>query len=736
MALDKMKFRKYSFTTKMLLILAACSGANIAHAESSLQNVSSIGTQVESPALMPLPASAQFPGGFIPFSGRVTVSWENAPTPVLKKAVARFIGRANALAGDNSSRQEKRHPALHLRISYGKDPDWLSVHAKESYTLTSGPKGVVLTASGPAGVLHGLATLTQLIGHDAQGGKIFLANISDAPRFAWRGIMIDTSRHFMDVSTIKRQMDAMEMLKLNVLHFHLSDGAGFRVESRVLPELTQKGTSGQYYTQEQIRDLIVYAADRGIRVVPEFDVPGHAMAFLLAHPELAARRPVDLNVKNKNNPALDPTLPETLEFVTQLYAEMGSLFPDAYFHAGGDEVSPSEWTKNPEIVAFMKKNGFETTQELQADFTAKVQKILEKQKKIMIGWDEISEAPISSNVVVDVWRSSKFISSATAAHHPVIVSAGYYLDLLQPSSQYYQVDPFDPSANGITEQQAAAWLKKGTRPSLVDAFRKDTTLGPLTDEQKSYILGGEAPLWSELVTDEMLDARLWPRAAAVAERFWSPAGVRDVGDMYRRLESIDKNLQVTALNSEINVKRMTKRLSPANSDPVMVLATATAPLRSYKMNRYVAHRGNRLDEIGETVSPDSFSAVRFGFLVDRYLAGDKSTVSEMRKMLQEWKDNDPAFLKIATSSGLSDAVSTSHDLAVIAGAGLDALDGQKNLSKDSQVIFDRQDAMLTSGDDVSGAGAITEFPGGGLIVVIEPSVRKLLGSSNGVSSAK
>ncbi|NMC57827.1 MAG: hypothetical protein GYA51_00305, partial [Candidatus Methanofastidiosa archaeon] len=129
-------------------------------------------------------------------------------------------------------------------------------------------------------------------------------------------------------------------------------------------------------------------------------------------------------------------------------------------------------------------------------------------------------------------------------------------------------------------------------------------------------------------------------------------------------------------------------------------------------------------------------AVRFGFLVDRYLAGDKSTVSEMRKMLQEWKDNDPAFLKIATSSGLSDAVSTSHDLAVIAGAGLDALDGQKNLSKDSQAIFDRQDAMLTSGDDVSGAGAITEFPGGGLIVVIEPSVRKLLGSSNGVLSAE
>ncbi|GAA4490459.1 beta-N-acetylhexosaminidase [Gluconacetobacter tumulicola] len=682
------------------------------------------------PALMPLPSSVAFPGGALPLPGGFVVSWSRPPSAMLRAAAGRFLGRADALAGRVMPVADRpADPAsapVPLRIEAGQDAGWLTTRAKEDYRLEVGPGGVTLTADGPDGVVHGLATLAQLIGRDENGPKIDFATIADHPRFAWRGIMIDTSRHFVSVETIKRQIDAMEMLKLNVLHLHLSDGTGFRVESRVLPELTAKGSHGQYYTQRQIRDLVAYAADRGIRVVPEFDVPGHALALLLAHPELAAQSPVDPEPKNKNTAALDPTLPATLRLVRRLYGEMGRLFPDAYFHSGGDEVDPGEWMKNPKIAAWMKDHGYATPQALQAAFTAQVQKILAGQGKIMVGWDEVSEAAIPSDVVVDVWRSSKFIASATEGRHPVIVSAGYYLDLLQPAGQHYLVDPYDPAANGITRAQADRMLQKGARPDLVAAFLKEPAPPPLTEQQKSYVLGGEAPLWAELVTDEMLDARIWPRAAAIAERFWSPAAVRDVDDMYRRLAVVNSELQITGLQGEANRWRMAARLSPGTVDPVMVLASATVPLRNYNMNRYVGRHGHRLDEIGEVASPDPAQAQRFSILVARYVAGDHSVAPALRRQLAVWRDNDAAFAPVAHVRGLSEALVTSSHLAVIARAGLKALDGRRILSAPEKEIFDQEDAAINGSADVSGTSAGATLPPAGLMIAVEPAVRRLL----------
>ncbi|MFT8515877.1 MAG: family 20 glycosylhydrolase, partial [Acetobacter persici] len=534
-----MTHQTFSKLRRALLSSAAVLTLSAAPALAAPQGIEpvavSTGVATAAPALMPVPASVSLPAGALPLSGGVTLQWDQQPSPLLTRAGERFTKRINMLAGrvlpeKVDAAQAGQVTSVPVHIQVGEDRDALTVHAKENYSLQVNASGVTLTTDGPDGVLHGLATLAQLVTRGENGPQLAFATITDSPRFPWRGIMIDTSRHFMAVETLQRQLDAMELLKMNVLHLHLSDGTGFRVESKRMPELTEKGSHGQYYTQRELKDLVAYAADRGIRIVPEFDVPGHALALLLAHPELAAQSPVNPEPKNKNNAALDPTIPETLRFVRKLYAEMGKLFPDAYFHAGGDEVDPREWMKNPKIVAYMKDNGFATPQALQAHFTAEVQKILADQGKVMVGWDEVSEAPIPKEVVVDVWRSSKFLASASADHHPVIVSAGYYLDLLQPASQHYLVDPYDPAANGITRAQADKLLAKGGRPDLVNAFVKEPAPAPLTDEQKQYILGGEAPLWSELVTDEMLDARYWPRAAAIAERFWSPASVRDVND--------------------------------------------------------------------------------------------------------------------------------------------------------------------------------------------------------------
>nr|WP_298795999.1 family 20 glycosylhydrolase [uncultured Acetobacter sp.] len=729
----KQSFSKFR---RVLLGSAAVLAVAVGPVSAAVQSGSPVavpaGVSTSTPALMPLPASVSLPAGALPLAGGITIQWDQKPSAMLTRAADRFTQRIDVLAGRILPEQPDAAEAgqvasVPVHIHVGEDPGALTVHAKENYSLQVNAAGVTLTADGPDGVVHGLATLAQLVTRDESGPKLAFAEITDSPRFPWRGIMIDTSRHFMAVATLQRQLDAMEMLKMNVLHLHLSDGTGFRVDSKRLPELTEKSSHGQYYTQRELRDLVSYAADRGIRIVPEFDVPGHALALLLAHPELAAQSPVDPEPKNKNNAALDPTLPDTLHFVRKLFAEMGKLFPDAYFHSGGDEVEPKEWLQNPKIVAYMKKNGFATPQALQATFTAEVQKILADQGKIMVGWDEVSEAPIPKDVVVDVWRSSKFLASASADHHPVIVSAGYYLDLLQPASQHYLVDPYDPAANGITRAQADALLAKGGRPDLVNAFLKEPAPPALTDEQKQYVLGGEAPLWSELVTDEMLDARYWPRAAAIAERFWSAASVRDVNDMYRRLAVVNSELQITGLQAQANTHKMVLRLSPGNAEPVERLASATVPLRNYVMNRYVGHHGNALDEIGEVTSPDPFPAVRFNMLVDRYVAGDHSVVAELKSQMQVWRDNDAAFRQVATVRGLSEAVPTSHNLAVMAGAGLNALNGHKKLSSEEKKIFDQEETLINGSADVSGSFSGTTFPAAGLMIIAEPAIRKLVG---------
>ncbi|AQS87532.1 beta-N-acetylhexosaminidase [Neoasaia chiangmaiensis NBRC 101099] len=700
------------------------------------------------PDLMPMPQSATFDGGGVPLAGGMQVVWDSGkPTPLLKRALARFQTRLNQLTGPSAAGGAPL--ALHIRV--GRDPEYLTVHEHEHYTLNAGADGVTLTANGPAGVLRGLATLLQLVQHTPQGVTLADAHIDDAPRFVWRGLMLDVSRHFVSVETVKRQLDAMELTKLNVLHWHLSDGTGFRVESHRYPKLQEIGGHHQYYTQAQIREIVAYAADRGIRIVPEFDIPGHALSVLQAYPELAAQQPVPLTKEwlktcqtafsgggsttscsqhlNLNNPAFDPTRPDVLRFAAGLYAEMGALFPDRYFHSGGDEVVSKQWTTNPKIAAYMKAHGYADAPALQAAFTAEVEKVLAHQGKIMMGWDEVSEAPIPKDVVVEAWRGSKWIGSATRAGHPVVVSSGYYLDLLRPAAEHYAVDPFDVQADGLSpEEGAKARVKAGP---MIDAFTLDPNEPPLDDAQKKLVLGGEAPLWSEIVSDEMTDARLWPRSIAIAERYWSPESVRDVADMERRLPTIQAELEATGLEASRNRARMVARMTPDNIEPLTVLTDATVPVQNYAMNRLANNGDEMLDAPGAIAQPDSFSAMAFNRLASRYAAGDLSVAAPLRAMLNVYAANASAYQVVATTPQLQAAIPVSQQLSALALTGLEAMEkGHHNKAwrvKAAQQIAQQQAVFAACATHV--ASLKSTLPPSGLMIAILPGIEALVNAS-------
>jgi len=701
------------------------------------------GQAIAAPDLMPEPAQVALSGQEAAIGGGVAVQWGQAPSPLLTRAVARFQERLTMLGEGGQG------PAFPLRIDVGKDPQYLSVSEKEAYRLEVTQTGIHLQADGPAGVIHGLATLLQMVRATPQGAVLAEGSISDAPRFVWRGLMIDVSRHFMSVETIKRQLDAMELTKFNVLHWHLSDGTGFRVESLRFPRLQEVGGHQQYYTQAQIRDIVSYAADRGIRIVPEFDIPGHTLSILEAYPELAAQQPVPLTpgwhvecstaakdnaatahcarAMNLNTPAMDPTRPATLKFAAALFAEMGALFPDRYFHAGGDEVSPDQWTGNPQIQAYMKARGYASPAALQAAFTAEVETTLSKQGKIMMGWDEVSEAPIPKGVVVEAWRGSKWIGSATRAGHPVVVSSGYYLDLLRPAREHYAVDPLDTRADGMPPADVAK--ARARMGPMIDAFALDPEAPALDAAQQALVLGGEAPLWSEIVSDQMVDARLWPRSAAIAERYWSPASVRDVADMERRLPSVMHELETTGLRASQHTQRMIALLTPHNITPVTVLTAVTSPVRNYAMNRLAGHSGDdMLVAPAAIAAPDSLEALAFNRMAAAYAAGDHTVEGPLRAALERYAGNDSAYAALPMTPALLAARPVSQQLSALGLLGLEAMQGAPRDAQwhaRAQAEFAAQDKAFAS---CAGhmSGFANDLPPSGLLIDIVPGIRALV----------
>jgi hexosaminidase len=465
--------------------------------------------------------------------------------------------------------------------------------------------------------------------------------------------MFDVSRHFIPVDVLKRNLDGMAAVKMNVMHWHLSDDQGFRAESKVFPKLHEMGSAGQYYTQDEIRDIIAYAHDRGIRVIPEFDMPGHSTAWFVGHPELASA-PGPYKLERRGgifDATMDPTREEIYKFLEKFIAEMTRLFPDAYFHIGGDEVNGKQWDSNPKIQAFIHAHGMKNNQDLQAYFNQRLQKIVARNHKLMVGWDEILNPDLPKTIVIQSWRGQDSLAAAAKQGYSGLLSYGYYLDLMWSAARHYAIDPMSDAA---------------------------ATLSP---EEKTRILGGESCQWAEWVTPENVDSHIWPRNAVIAERLWSPQNVTDVASMYARMNAVSLDLEWLGLTHRSARMHMLHRMAgSADISALRVLADVVEPVKDYGRgdDTSAPDFDAPLTHMIDAVYPESDTARQFAGLVQTFLqsgAKDPTTEAQIRSQLTTWRDNDAKLHPLLDQSFLlQEDAPLSQDLSALGAAGLQALD--------------------------------------------------------------
>ncbi|MCX6573170.1 MAG: family 20 glycosylhydrolase [Candidatus Aminicenantes bacterium] len=601
--------------------------------------------------LMPVPASVTPGEGRFRIDENLAIGGPGAPLGRAFRAAGRFMIRLAGRTGLFLKQDflAAQRPPGEGGISYAYDrPGQVLPTEDESYLLTVEPSKIVLDAKTDIGVLRGLETLLQLLSADEKGYYFPSVAISDKPRFAWRGLMIDVGRHFQPADVIKRNIDGMAAVKMNVLHLHLTEDQGFRIESKVFPKLHQLGSDGMFFTQTQIREIIDYAADRGIRVMPEFDLPGHSTSWFVAYPGFSSA-PGSYTIERKFGifaPTFDPTNEKIYPFFDAFFKEMAGLFPDPYLHIGGDEVEGHQWDANPAIQAFKKKNGFADNEALQAHFNRRLLQTLIKCRKKMVGWDEIFQPGLPTDIVIQSWRGQKSLIEAAQKGYQAILSNGYYIDLCQPAEFHYLNDPVPADS-------------------------------PLSDFQKTFILGGEATMWTELVTPETIDSRIWPRTAAIAERFWSPASVRNVDDMYRRLGPVSVELEELGLLHLKNVDMILRRLAGGPQiEPLKVLAEAVEPLENYQRHEQTTYTSlSPFTRFVDACAPESLPARRFSKTVERFLAGKEAQdAADLRTALTAWRDNHTLVLAlVAGSPALAEVEPLSLGLARVSAIGLEAI---------------------------------------------------------------
>ena len=604
---------------------------------------------------MPLPAHMTVGQGQLAIDSGFTVALEGYTEPRLERARDRFFGTLTRETGIPFNVTPQTHPAtLVIRTGAASDPEQ-QLGEDESYHLEVTAKGAQLTAPNPLGILHGLQTFLQLVTVTPKGFVVPAVTIDDKPRFPWRGLMIDSGRHFQPIPVIERNLDGMEAVKMNVFHWHLSEDQGFRIESKTFPLLQEKGSNGLYYTQQQVKDILGYARDRGIRVVPEFDMPCHTTSWFVGYPDLASA-PGPFQISDRwgvFDGAMDPTRESTYEFLDKFIGEMTALFPDAYFHVGGDECNGKEWSSSSRIQAWMKAHGVKNNAALQSLFTARVQKIVAAHHKIAEGWDEVLQPDTPRDVVIQSWRGPAGLAAAAKQGNRVLLSNGYYIDLNQPASYHYLTDPLGGDA------------------------------ATLTPEQKALVLGGEATMWSEFTTPEIIDSRIWPRTAAIAERLWSPQDVRDVDSMYARLAVVSDKLVFYGLTHQSYSWPMLQRMS-GESDPhaLAVLASVVQPPEGYEREDLKEYNtSSPLNHLVDAAHPESDTAREFGNLASLIATG-KATPEQWqqaRAWLTLWRDNDAKLELTLTNSDLTEELMPlSKNLSQASTIGLQALDDLEN----------------------------------------------------------
>jgi hexosaminidase len=557
------------------------------------------------PALMPMPKSIQWENGDFKTDSSLCILVDIKKSKRVENALNSFINRVGKFTIQPKSFQKQAPAKRTITVDFEKVED-VKLGMDESYSLTVELNAILIKANTDIGIVRALETLWQLKNTNSSSFKC--CKIDDSPRFQWRGLLIDVCRHFLDLETIKRNLDAMCAVKLNVLHFHLSEDQGFRIECKSFPNLHKNGSNGNYFTQEQIKEIINYADLRGIRVVPEFDLPGHSTSWFVSYPEFASEKKVyEIETKfGMFDPVFDPSNEKIYPFLETFFKEMCTLFPDQYMHIGGDENNGVQWNKNADIQAFIKKNNLENNHGLHAFFNKKLYAMLTKNGKKMIGWDEILSPDLPKDIMIQSWQGKEGMITAAKAGVPSILSNGYYIDLCQPAWSYYLNDPLDEKID-------------------------------LTDEQKKLILGGEACMWSELVTMENVDGRIWPRTIAIAERLWSPAYVTDLGDMYSRMNAVSTllvNCGLTHLkNPDIMLRKFTGK---TNTQPIWRVLDMIEPVKYYFRHTIrTYYTSTPMNELPDILLPECPVASKLKVLNATYFkTKEKSYLVKEKELIQ------------------------------------------------------------------------------------------------------
>jgi hexosaminidase len=460
------------------------------------------------------------------------------------------------------------------------------------------------------------------------------------------------------------------------------------------------GSDGLYYTQAEIRDVIAYARDRGIRVVPEFDMPGHSTAWFVGYPELASG-PGPYSIERKwgiFDPAMDPTKESTYKFLDVFIGEMAALFPDQFFHIGGDEVNGKQWDANPKVQEFMHSHNLKTNADLQGYFVERVQKLVAKHGKTMEGWDEILRPNMPSSIVIQSWRGQKSLAEAAKQGYRGLLSSGYYLDLNQSTASHYVVDPMSGDA------------------------------ASLSDAEKDHILGGEACMWAEYVSPETIDSRIWPRMAPIAERLWSPQNVTDMNSMYDRMAHVSEWLDAYGVNHNTQYIPMLQRIAGTGDvSALKVFVDVVEPVKGYAREALAATEPTSLTPLNRVVDvarPESIKAREFAELVDAFVSGSikPGMEAQIRSALSHWRDNDEKLQRVATQSSIVQEVAPlSQSLSSISAAGLQALD-----------FMDRGEKAPKEWETQQLAAMQQAFqPKGQVMLMVVPSVQKLIQASAG-----
>ncbi|MGH7582388.1 MAG: beta-N-acetylhexosaminidase [Gemmatimonadales bacterium] len=646
--------------------------------------------------LMPVPASLTVTDARLRIDSTLTVGITGYRDARLERGITRAVARLEGRLGTPLTRTYTGNSdaTVEIRVA-GRGFAVPDLDEDESYQLSVTERQARLTAPTVVGALRGLETLLQLQDADAAGLFLQGAEIKDAPRFRWRGLLLDVSRHFEPVEVIERTLDGMAMVKMNVFHWHLADDQGFRVESRKYPRLQELGSDSAFYTQDQIRDVVAYATDRGIRVIPEFDVPGHSSSWFPGYPELASGPPPYQIERTWGVfvPTMDPTKASTYRFLDGFVGEIGALFPDHYWHIGGDEVNPTAWRQDASIQEWMRKHHIANEAALQTAFNKRLFEILRQHGKTPVGWDEIFQPDLPTAAVIQSWRSSDALAASAKAGFHGILSAPYYIDHQKTTAEFYAADPLPANSD-------------------------------LTPEQQQLVLGGEACMWGEYITPQTVDSRIWPRLAAIAERFWSPASVNDVDDMYRRLAVTSRRLEELGLRHGDHTMRMARLVAGDSAALFESLLDFARPLDfgGSGPNQFYPH--TRMIDAAVADPPATWDMAG---LARRAIAGDATAIATLRSEFDRMAGFESRLVGLPVPAA-AEAAPVARVLSQLGRVGNEALNFSRRKSAPDTAWIIRADSVL--------AAAQPRHPIGTLRPVGVDAVRLLVSAAEALPSPR